>query len=234
VLQQTPEITTTGRNYDTYYFDQSPFDRRIRELAALTRLTLRPGQVQALQSLAEGKDVVLVAKTGYGKTLIFTGYNLLTPPTIRPITLFISSLVAIEQDQAEELKNRFGARAVPTVLDGKNNTAELRGETARGSYTHVWASAEVVLVDLVWCTIVEGCLKMQITKSPNQPHPLHSEFYPPSRQFTTQLQVEIGIKTLIFLCNNRVIQWLSAIATRLGQIKMRHNQWHDSWATGFY
>src|SRR4029077_6466662 len=77
VLQQTPEITTTGRNYDTYYFDQSPFDRRIRELAALTRLTLRPGQVQALQSLAEGKDVVLVAKTGYGKTLIFTGYNLL-------------------------------------------------------------------------------------------------------------------------------------------------------------
>jgi hypothetical protein len=40
-------------------------DHRIRELEALTRLTLRPGQVQALQSLAEGKDVVLAAKTGY-------------------------------------------------------------------------------------------------------------------------------------------------------------------------
>ena len=56
---------------------QSSFDNRIRELETLTKLTLRPGQVQALQSLAEGKDVVLVAKTGYEKTLIFTGYNLL-------------------------------------------------------------------------------------------------------------------------------------------------------------
>ena len=60
-------ITATGRNYDTYQFNQSSFNYRVRELEALTRLTLRPGQVQALQSLAEGKDVVLVAKTGYGK-----------------------------------------------------------------------------------------------------------------------------------------------------------------------
>lgn len=85
-------------------------------------MTLRPGQAQALQSLAEGKDVVLVAKlvakTGYGKTLIFTGYNFLMPPAIRPITLIISPLVAIEQDQAEELKNRFGAYSSPVVLDG--------------------------------------------------------------------------------------------------------------------
>jgi superfamily II DNA helicase RecQ len=151
VLQHQAEITTTGRNYDTYHFNQSSFDDRICELEALTGLTLRPGQVQALQSLAEGKDVVLVAKTGYGKTLIFTGYNLLTPPTIRPITLIISPLVAIEQDQAEELKNWFGAYAAPVVLDGKNNTAELRAEIARGNYTHVWASAEVVLADLVDC-----------------------------------------------------------------------------------
>jgi len=63
--QNPAEITAgaTGRNYDTYQFNQSSFDDRIRELEALTRLTLRPGQVQALQSLAEGKDVVLVAKT---------------------------------------------------------------------------------------------------------------------------------------------------------------------------
>jgi ATP-dependent helicase YprA (DUF1998 family) len=82
------EITTTGRNYDTYNFTQS-FNDRVRELEALTGLTLRPGQVEALQSLAEGKDVVLVAKTGYGKTLIFTGYNFLIPPTIGAITLII-------------------------------------------------------------------------------------------------------------------------------------------------
>ena len=69
VPQHHAEITATGRNYDSYHFNQSSFDNRIRELETLTKLTLRPGQVQALQSLAEGKDVVLVAKTGYGKTL---------------------------------------------------------------------------------------------------------------------------------------------------------------------
>jgi len=37
------------------------------------------------------------------------------------------------------------------VLDGTNNTAELRAEIARGNYTHVWASAEAVLADLVYC-----------------------------------------------------------------------------------
>jgi superfamily II DNA helicase RecQ len=140
-----------ARNYDTYQLNQSSFDDRIRELEGLTRLTLRPGQVQTLQSLAEGKDVVLAAKTGYGKTQIFTGYNFLTPLAIRLITLIISPLVAIEQDQAKELKNRFGAYSSPVVLDGTNNTAELRAEIARGNYTHVWASAEAVLADLVDC-----------------------------------------------------------------------------------
>jgi hypothetical protein len=57
VPQHHAEITATGRNYDSYHFNQSSFDNHIRELEALTKLTLRPGQVQALQSLAEGKDV---------------------------------------------------------------------------------------------------------------------------------------------------------------------------------
>jgi superfamily II DNA helicase RecQ len=39
-----------------------------------------------------------------GRRLIFNGYNLLIPPTIGAITLIISPLVAIEQDQAQELK----------------------------------------------------------------------------------------------------------------------------------
>jgi hypothetical protein len=57
VLQHLAEVTPTGQNYDSYHFDQASFDERIRELEALTGLALRPGQVQALQSLAEGKDV---------------------------------------------------------------------------------------------------------------------------------------------------------------------------------
>ena len=55
VTQHHAEINATGRNYDSYHFNQSSFDNRIRELETLTKLTLRPGQVQALQSLAKGK-----------------------------------------------------------------------------------------------------------------------------------------------------------------------------------
>jgi superfamily II DNA helicase RecQ len=74
-------------------------------------------------------------------------------------------LVAIEQDQAEDLKNRLGPHSTPVVLDGKNNTAQLRTEIARGKYIHVWASAEVVLADLVDCnnkksgTVRRSCAK---------------------------------------------------------------------------
>ena len=79
---------TASRNYDTYNFNQSLFNDLVRELKALAGLTLRPGQVEALQSLTEGKDVLLVAKTG--ETLIFTGYNFLIPSTIEAVTLIIT------------------------------------------------------------------------------------------------------------------------------------------------
>jgi predicted ATPase with chaperone activity len=51
--------------------------------------------------------ILLVAKTGFGKTLIFTGFHLLLPPSKRAITLIISPLMAIEQDQALDLQRLF-------------------------------------------------------------------------------------------------------------------------------
>ena len=42
-LQYSTEITTTGRNYETYNFNQSSFNDHIRELEALAGLILRPG-----------------------------------------------------------------------------------------------------------------------------------------------------------------------------------------------
>ena len=47
---QYPTEITTRRNYETYNFNKSSFNDRIRELEALIELTLRPGQVEALQS----------------------------------------------------------------------------------------------------------------------------------------------------------------------------------------
>ena len=46
-LQSPTEITITGRNYETYNFNQSSFNDCIRKLEALTRFPLCPGQVEA-------------------------------------------------------------------------------------------------------------------------------------------------------------------------------------------
>jgi superfamily II DNA helicase RecQ len=223
VPQHHAEITATGRNYDSYHFNQSSFDNHIRELETLTKLTLRPGQVQALQSLAEGKDVVLVAKTGYGKTLIFTGYNFLIPASIRPITLIISPLVAIEQDQAEELKNRFGADSAPVVLDGQNNTAALRAEIARGNYTHVWASAEVVLADLVDSnkrqphTVRRSCVKRF-----DSGYVDHGSFHSFTQDEVFRRRLQLLAIDELHLCAST--SWGGSFRTAMGQIAKLRDQ----------
>jgi len=68
-----------------------------------TGYELRDGRKEALEKLYRGDDVVLVAMTRDGKTLIYTGFHAFFPISARAITLVISPLLAIEQDQAEEI-----------------------------------------------------------------------------------------------------------------------------------
>jgi hypothetical protein len=53
---------------------------------------------------------------------IFTGFHLLPPASKRAITLIISPLMAIEQDQALDLNRLFGNACLPLAVDRKNNT----------------------------------------------------------------------------------------------------------------
>jgi hypothetical protein len=76
-------------------------------------------------------------------------FHLLSPPSKRAITLIISPLMAIEQDQALDLQRLFGNTCLPLVVDGKNNTPEVRHSIIMGNYTHIWVSAEVALGDLM-------------------------------------------------------------------------------------
>ena len=70
-----------------------------------TRVQLCDGQKLALSRLHGGIDILLVAKTGFGKTLIFIGFHLLLSASKRAITLIISPLIAIEQDMG--IKSTF-------------------------------------------------------------------------------------------------------------------------------
>ncbi|GLC87094.1 RecQ family ATP-dependent DNA helicase [Lysinibacillus piscis] len=69
--------------------------------------SFRPGQREIIEAILEGQDVLALLPTGMGKSLCYqlTGYVLQKP------VLVISPLLALMQDQVEELK-RFGEKRV--------------------------------------------------------------------------------------------------------------------------
>src|SRR4029077_7215458 len=95
----SPNAADETASNDAEYLDNRSLNEGLQLLCERTGVQLRDGQKWALSGLYRGTDILLVAKTGFGKTLIFTGFHLLLPPSKRAITLIISPLMAIEQDQ---------------------------------------------------------------------------------------------------------------------------------------
>jgi superfamily II DNA helicase RecQ len=91
-------------------------------------------QVDVIHHLIyEKQDIILVAKTGFGKSLIFQAAPLIYRNTQR-ICLVIMPLKAIEEQQCTKLSSVEGAH--PFVLNGDNNTMANRKAIASGIYTH--------------------------------------------------------------------------------------------------
>jgi hypothetical protein len=95
------------------------------------RFTPRNGQTYALYNLCVNrKDTILIAKTGYGKSIIFQ----LAPLLVGGVVLIISPLRALSDDQKANLDGVPGAK--PLVIDGDNNNAIKRGVAVNGDITH--------------------------------------------------------------------------------------------------
>ena len=131
------DTTETPPNEPPLENAQSLFNERIKLLDESTGYKLREGQVLALQELYNGKDVILVAMTGFGKTLIMMGFNLLFNAEDRSITVIISPLKAIEQGQARESRNTYKQAIRPFVLNGESNTFQNCHDIAQDMYTYV-------------------------------------------------------------------------------------------------
>jgi ATP-dependent DNA helicase RecQ len=99
---------------------------RAREVAAakLGVAQLKPEQERALRALLEGRDVLAVLPTGYGKSLLYQVSALLRD---RP-TIVVSPLIALMADQEQAL----GRRHLPVIrLDSSLRAAERRSALAR-------------------------------------------------------------------------------------------------------
>jgi superfamily II DNA helicase RecQ len=124
------------------------FDEAVKKLEGLVGFNLKPDQQRALKELYMSSDLCLVAATGFGKTIVFTGYHTLLKPDAGAITIIISPLKAIENGQAADLR-KLGSNYRLFVVVGETNTSENRHDIALGKYTHIWISAEAILGDLV-------------------------------------------------------------------------------------
>jgi ATP-dependent DNA helicase RecQ len=77
----------------------------VKEIQRLARETLgfeklRPGQTQAIEAVAAGRDTLAVMSTGYGKSAIYQlSGELLEGPTI-----VVSPLIALQRDQVEAME----------------------------------------------------------------------------------------------------------------------------------
>ena len=98
---------------------------------------LRDQQLDVLEKLVEHKtDVMLIAKTSFGKSLIFQLAPLLMPDPEEPgIALILMPLTLLQQNQAENVTKRgahLGAKCI--VLDQDSNDFKNRRLVAEGKY----------------------------------------------------------------------------------------------------
>lgn len=106
---------------------------------ASTSRVPRKEQVRTLRRLIFGRsDVLLIARTGFGKSLIFHAYSILTGK----ITLQLVPLTKLGDEQLEDIRRLHGAR--PCLIDAKNKAAEkqLLAKVGDGQYTHVLLGPE--------------------------------------------------------------------------------------------
>jgi len=71
---------------------------------------LRPGQLEAVQSLTRGRDTLVVMSTGSGKSAIYQLAGQLIPGA----TLVVSPLISLQRDQIEGIHEELpGEAAAP-------------------------------------------------------------------------------------------------------------------------
>ncbi|KAF2174427.1 P-loop containing nucleoside triphosphate hydrolase protein [Zopfia rhizophila CBS 207.26] len=103
--------------------------------------TPRPIQIECIYRLAmEEKDTILVAKTGFGKSMIFQAVSLLFPDKI---TLAILPLNEIANDQ-ERVITQAGGSVLVLNADTPNRTQEVERARA-GHYSYIILSPELAV-----------------------------------------------------------------------------------------
>lgn len=109
---------------------------RCREFGPIVfRFSLHDEQVDAIRTLFfEQRDLLLLAKTGFGKSLIFQLLPFMTP--VPGLVLILMPLKLLQAEQSTMINRIANAKSI--VLNGENNLASVHREIAKGGYTHIF------------------------------------------------------------------------------------------------
>ena len=98
-------------------------------------------QVEVLYDLVvEKKDTILLAKTGFGKSILFRAPSILLGDGA--VTIVLLPLLALQDEQEEKIKGKGGR---PCVLNGDTNTPAMRETIRCGQYSHILTSPEIAV-----------------------------------------------------------------------------------------
>jgi ATP-dependent DNA helicase RecQ len=98
---------------------------------------LKPGQEEAIEAVVDGRDVLVVMPTGYGKSAVYQiAAHLLDGPT-----LVVSPLIALQADQVRHLERAAGEGAAVAV-----NSSQTDGANARAWESVAAGDAEFVFL----------------------------------------------------------------------------------------
>ncbi|KAA0110615.1 RecQ family ATP-dependent DNA helicase [Mycolicibacterium sp. P1-5] len=110
---------------------------------------LHPKQLEVMRAIVDGKDVMAVLPTGFGKSLCFQLPALLAPQA--RATVVVSPLVALIKDQVNDLRGRHGIRPVQGITGTTSRVVqtEILRDTANGQVRLLYVSPERLARDPV-------------------------------------------------------------------------------------
>ncbi|MCW5803722.1 MAG: RecQ family ATP-dependent DNA helicase [Deltaproteobacteria bacterium] len=108
---------------------------------------LRPGQRDAIEAVLAGRDAMVLLPTGAGKSACYQVPAVVAARRGRGVTLVISPLIALMNDQVQALRGRgIAAAALHSQLDDEERRAAL-GALVRGELELVYVSPERAVLD---------------------------------------------------------------------------------------
>jgi hypothetical protein len=133
VVVEGADKEPTVKEYAAFRERMLPLMPKISQDGVLKSAEPREGHVRSLYHLCEDcRDVILTAKTGFGKSIIFQ----LAPLLRSGICLIISPLNALSGGQLESLNELEEVGAKGVVINHEHNTEETRRQAASGKFTH--------------------------------------------------------------------------------------------------